>query len=222
MFDSGIVLAAHNTPSMPSKTPYGERLKLARTLKGWSQEKLAKEAGLKQNSVSQLERGGGGSSFTGRFAELLGVRPLWLETGDGEMAENVQEAAINWGKVPLVSKVAAGMFEEATDLHPAGFADEWVTCSVPVRDHTFALRVDGDSMEPKFPAGMILIVEPDMEARPGDYVIAKNGDNEATFKQLVRDGGDLYLKPLNERYPLKLLGDARIIGVVRQVLENFR
>lgn len=138
------------------------------------------------------------------------------------MHENVSNAQVNLGRVPLVSSVAAGMFTEATDLMPAGFADEWVSCSVPVKDHTFALRVEGDSMEPRFAEGMILIVEPDMSPQPGDFVIAKNGDNEATFKQLVRDGGDSYLKPLNPRYPMKPLGSAQVIGVVRQVLENFR
>ena len=68
---------------------------------------------------------------------------------------------------------------------------------------------------------MILIVEPDMDAQPNDFVIAKNGD-EATFKQLVKDGADFYLKPLNPRYPIKPLADTRIIGVVREVLRRFR
>jgi SOS-response transcriptional repressor LexA len=61
-----------------------------------------------------------------------------------------------------------------------------------------------------------------MEAVSGDYVIAVNESNETTFKQLVKDGGDLYLKPLNSRYPLKPLGSARVIGVVREFTKRFR
>jgi SOS-response transcriptional repressor LexA len=49
-----------------------------------------------------------------------------------------------------------------------------------------------------------------------------NVDNQTTFKQLVRDGGDLYLKPLNTRYPIKPLGAARVIGVVREFTKRFR
>ena len=64
-------------------------------------------------------------------------------------------------------------------------------------------------------------MEPEMDFMPGDYVIAKNG-GEATFKQLVKDGGDWYLKPLNPQYPTKLLGDSRIIGVVRESIMKFR
>jgi SOS-response transcriptional repressor LexA len=98
--------------------------------------------------------------------------------------------------------------------------------SVPVKRHTYALRVHGDSMVSEsgdsFPAGSILIVEPEMEALPGDYVIAVNHASETTFKQLVKDGGDLYLKPLNSRYPIKPLGNARVIGVVREFTKRFR
>ena len=76
-------------------------------------------------------------------------------------------------------------------------------------------------MEPRFEEGRVLIVEPDKEARPGHFVIVKNGDGEATFKQLIKDGGELMLKPLNPRYPIRPLGDAKIIGVVVQSIENY-
>jgi SOS-response transcriptional repressor LexA len=58
--------------------------------------------------------------------------------------------------------------------------------------------------------------------QPSDYVVAKNGEEEATFKQLVRDGADLYLKPINERYPIKPLGKDKIVGVVREMIQKFR
>lgn len=127
------------------------------------------------------------------------------------------------GEVPLLSDVQAGMYKEHVDnYHAEGGEYELIPTSVPVNRHTFALRVVGDSMEPEFMAGMVLIVEPELSPDPGDYVIALNGNSEATFKQLVRDGSDWYLKPLNNRYPLKPLGTATIIGVVRSVEKRFR
>ena len=86
---------------------------------------------------------------------------------------------------------------------------------------SYALRVIGDSMEPEFPEGMILIVEPEMDFAPNDFVIVKNGD-EATFKQLIKDGLDWYLKPLNPRYPIKPLGNSKIIGVVREATRRLK
>lgn len=137
-------------------------------------------------------------------------------------AGELDHAPDRTGKVPLVSWVQAGDFTHAADLLHPGDAYEWIDTSVTVMPHTFALRVRGDSMEPEFMDGTIIVVEPDMEASPGDYVIARNGDQEATFKQLVRDGADLYLKPLNPRYPIKPIGDSIIIGVVREAVKRYR
>lgn len=173
--------------------------------------------------------------------QLIGCRSSWVRTGDGDMADlshssdtqaslnvesldpiNIEQAPGLRGKVPLISFVQAGAFAETIDNFNPGDADEWIDATCPVNRHTFALRVVGDSMEPDFPAGTILIVEPELSPEPNDFVIAKNGDNEATFKQLTRDGADWYLKPLNPRYPIKPLGTSRVIGVVRDAVRKFR
>jgi SOS-response transcriptional repressor LexA len=127
------------------------------------------------------------------------------------------------GKVPLISSVRAGAFAEAKDPFQPGDALDWIETTYAVQEHTFALRVEGESMEPEFPEGTILIVEPGMEPCPGDYVIVKNGSNEATFKKLIKDGGQLYLKPLNPRFEIKRLDENfTIVGVVRETLRRFR
>ncbi|MGD9947550.1 MAG: LexA family protein [Desulfobulbus sp.] len=58
-------------------------------------------------------------------------------------------------------------------------------------------------------------MDPGREAINGSYVTAKNGE-EATFKQLVLDGNNVCLKPLNIRYPSKdITGiEIRIVGVM--------
>ena len=128
-------------------------------------------------------------------------------------------------EVPLVSEVEAGNYTIIDNYKPTGRFDT-VPVTVPVMRHTYALRVHGDSMVSEvadsFPDGSTIIVEPEMDALPGDYVIALNEANETTFKQLIKDGGDLYLKPLNTRYPIKPLGNAVVIGVVRELTKRFR
>ena len=203
-----------------------KRVLYARQKVGMSQQQLADASGLKQSDISKIERGQI-LKTTGliALARALGSDPNWLDTGDGEpgINTNVTQGPKIGGFVPLLSNVQAGMFTEYVDnFHPGDGGMELIPTAVPVKQHTFALRVSGDSMSPKFTEGMLLIVEPDMEAHPGDYVIAKNGDDETTFKQLIRDGADLYLKPLNERYPIKPLGSAHIVGVVRAVELKFR
>lgn len=145
----------------------------------------------------------------------------WLDRLSDD--DNTDVGPVLRGTVPLISDVQAGMYKEHVDnFHPGDGGLELIPTSVPVQRYTFALRVSGDSMEPEFRAGMILVVEPEMEPNPGDFVIAKNGGGETTFKQLTKDGGDWYLKPLNDRYPIKPLGNATILGVIRAVEKRFR
>lgn len=161
-----------------------------------------------------------------KVCEFLNIRLDWLMFGKHpsglEPTSNVEPAPDPRGRVPLISWVKAGAFCEAIDLLQPGDAEDWITTTIQPRAYTYALRIRGDSMEPTFPDGAVIVVEPEMEPKHGSYVIAKNGDNEATFKQLVQDGGVYYLKPLNPRYPL-LPVDANtcFCGVVREMVMKF-
>ncbi|HKB60058.1 MAG TPA: S24 family peptidase [Gallionellaceae bacterium] len=202
------------------KTTLGQRIKARRKDLGLSQGKLGELAGLDQTVISKLERGD--VQETSRIAELASVLrcdALWLATGKAESGNvsNVAHSAAN--RVPLISFVAAGNWGDAVDNYAPGDAEAWVETTVPVKRHTYALRVEGDSMEPRFPNGAILIVEPEAEAKNGSYVIVRQNGTDATFKQLVHDGGRWYLKPVNPRYPImELAEDAVLCGVVKQMV----
>jgi DNA polymerase V len=64
----------------------------------------------------------------------------------------------------------------------------------------FALRVIGDSMEPEFKDGCIIIIDPSGVARAGSYVLAQQGE-EYIFRQLAERKGVFYLAALNSAYP---------------------
>lgn len=212
---------------------FGSRVREARKNMKMSQATLASAVGMSQGNLSDIENGHvPTSTYTPALAAVLGVNALWLADGrgpkhPGTQAAHAEPSNVSTGpsrlaRVPLISWVQAGDWSHVTDLLQPGEAYEWIDTGVRVCPHTFALRVEGDSMEPEFAPGTILVVEPEMDAHPGDYVIAKNGDDEATFKQLVRDGADLYLKPLNPRYPIRALGHSRIVGVVREAVKRYR
>jgi transcriptional regulator with XRE-family HTH domain len=71
-----------------ARSDIGTRLRHARKLRGLSQYDLAKSAGVKQASVSNLETGSS-RSFKGTtlvsFAQILDVSPDWLASGKGQM-----------------------------------------------------------------------------------------------------------------------------------------
>lgn len=186
-----------------------------------SEEAFGELCGVSRGSVQQWEKG---ATAPNRKRQPVVARVLGISVAELMAGESNTGAGPNiGGTVPLLSDVQAGNYKEFVDnFHPGDGGNEPITTTVPVKRHTFALRVAGDSMEPLFPEGTILIVEPEMEPNPGDYVIAKNEDNATTFKQLTKDGGEWYLKPLNDRYPIRPLGKSRIIGVVRAVERRFR
>lgn len=64
----------------------------------------------------------------------------------------------------------------------------------------FALRVLGDSMEPEFSDGVVVIAETSATLENGCFVIAEL-DGGMVLRQLVIDGDRWRLRALNERYP---------------------
>jgi SOS-response transcriptional repressor LexA len=81
---------------------------------------------------------------------------------------------------------------------------------------SFALMVLGDSMEPEFVEGDIIVIEPEGLATDGSYVMAWLAD-EWIFRQLVGAAGDWKLQPLNPKYATANIPDLSVIkGVIIQ------
>lgn len=63
----------------------------------------------------------------------------------------------------------------------------------------YALRVVGDSMEPEFADGCVVIVDPGYVPHDRSYVIVEYA-GDVFFRQFVIDGERRFLKPLNPKY----------------------
>jgi SOS-response transcriptional repressor LexA len=153
----------------------------------------------------------------------LMVRREWLEYGvlpkeqnknnsarqflESEQS-NVSEMKKWFGKVPLISWVQAGDWCEAITNFEPHDAGSWISCPVSISPSGYALRVVGDSMTNpslgrSYPAGCIIFVDPEVETKTGDRVIARvPRTNEVTFKVLVEDAGRQFLRPINPQYPI--------------------
>ncbi|WP_301585068.1 LexA family protein [Halomonas alkaliantarctica] len=128
---------------------------------------------------------------------------------------------IRYHRYPVISSVQAGKFAECVVPYPAGMEDHHETTDYAAKGPAFWLEVAGDSMtapagvRPSIPEGTLVLVDTGIEAVPGKLVVAQlDESNEATFKKLIVDGGQKYLKPLNPAYPLiPINGNCRIIGI---------
>jgi len=178
-----------------------------------------------------LGQGGNRLQSLGKIARFFDVTVDQLLQPDlGADSSETKVWKPNRRRLPIISWVQAGMWRDVEDNFHPGDADEWAVAfeSNPGKN-AFALRVQGDSMTSPipgartFPEGTIIIVDPGRAAGPGDYVIAKDVQTQqATFKQLITDGGRWFLRPLNPSYPTIEIDDPaiRVIGRVIEYLSR--
>jgi DNA polymerase V len=101
---------------------------------------------------------------------------------------------------------------------PAGFpspAEDYVEGRIDLnRDlirhplATFYIRVDGDSMAPAIQPGALLLVDRMVEAKEGDVVIARVGDELCVKRLHLEEDGRIRLLPENDSYsPIVITGE---------------
>ena len=122
-----------------------------------------------------------------------------------QFTANVDEPLPLGRQIPVINQVAAGYPREFTDLdYPASIADEHIACPDVTDPQAFAARVVGDSMEPGYREGEIVIFSPALLTPSGsDCFVRLLRDNETTFKRIYieDDGRTIRLQPLNNKYP---------------------
>jgi SOS-response transcriptional repressor LexA len=84
--------------------------------------------------------------------------------------------------------------------------------------------MEGDSMEPDFKAGDIIIVDPEVEPTPGEFVVARTAA-QATFKKYRPTYIDpmgcqhFELVPLNDDYPV-INSDHQPLTIIGVMIEH--
>jgi len=124
--------------------------------------------------------------------------------------------------VPIINKVAAGYPADFNDLdYPAGVADDYVRCPDVHDPNAFAVRVVGDSMEPRFREGDIVIFSPAAEVHNGDDCFIRFAmPHETTFKRVFFEPKNkVRLQPRNEKYSPTIIDGKRINGLYRAVIK---
>jgi SOS-response transcriptional repressor LexA len=75
-------------------------------------------------------------------------------------------------RIPVISWVAAGKWTETGETFLEEDVIEWIETDVK-GEHNFGLKIKGDSMEPEFNEGDIVIISPTAKAVTGDYYLVK-------------------------------------------------
>ena len=184
-----------------------EKIKMLRKQKKISQEKLAILTGYSdRSSITKIEQGKVNISETKitLFANALGTTPAYLLGWEDENVENTSAL-----KIPVLGNVAAGIpisaVEDILDY-------EEIPSSWQSQGEFFALRIKGDSMQPRMESGDVVIVKQQSDANSGDTVIALVNGDDATCKRLEKTDNGIMLVSTNPKYPPMFFSKEDIIN----------
>lgn len=181
---------------------------------------LAKAAGLDPTTFNKSKR----VTATGRprwpntesLARVLDATGSSLETFLALVA-NGESPALPQRHVPLIGLAQAGrggFFDDAG--FPAGVGWEEVAFPDFKDEHAYALEVSGDSMEPFYREGDIVVVSPAADVRRGDRVVVKTVADEVMVKVLARKTANrVELKSFNPAYEDRVLKPEEILWMAR-------
>ncbi len=227
----------------------GQKIKYFREQKRWTQTDLAKKVGIGKTAVANYESGlrSPKQDILFDLAKVfdISINEFFPETVVKE--NNItsiysklelprQQNVYNYAKDQLEQQNHPNVYniEEAKEEHTVdvagvvsagtgewldGQSSETVTIEGPIPRYDFAVRVNGNSMEPTFSNGEILFVnnlETECSARNNQFVIAEVNGNAYVKKLFVSVDG-VRLISLNRDYQdiaIHDYDDYRIIGIV--------
>lgn len=159
-----------------------------------SMSELGRRVGIAKSAISRYFNGTRELPLNkiGDFASVLHTTPDYLLGIDYEPPKP------QGLKIPVLGTVAAGIpisaVEDILDY-------EEVPQSWESQGEFFALKIKGDSMEPRMESGDVVIVKQQSDANSGDTVIVLVNGDDATCKKLQKTDNGIMLVSTNPKYP---------------------
>jgi SOS-response transcriptional repressor LexA len=167
-----------------------------------------------------------------KFARYFRMDVDFLRTGElahprtmVELPGSTQHSAAGEiRKFPLLNWHQMSQMVSSKHLPDVIHAEALVEATDVSGTRTFALKVQDDSMEPLFSEAEMIFVNPDLEWKPGDYVIANQlaADRHTILLRQVKPiGSQCMLHPLNRKYEdLPLTNHDEVWGKVVRLRKN--
>lgn len=192
------------------------RLKELRESAGMSQFNFAKAFGVAQSTVGGWESGAREPKLDTmqKLAEFFHVTTDYLLSGEdaSPSKERIKKKGI---KIPVLGRVRAGFpvfaTEEILDY-------EEITQEMAATGEYFALQVKGNSMEPRFVEGDVVIVRQQPDVESGEIAIILVDGEDSTIKRVSKHKDGITLIPLNPSYPPIFYSNREIAELPIQIL----
>ncbi len=168
-----------------------KRLLTLRKEKGLTQKDIAEQLGISRQAYANYESGN-------REPDICTLRHLseYFEVSIDVLLDN-PTANKRGVKIPVFGNVAAGIpIDAITDIEDY----EEITDELAASGEYVALKIKGDSMEPKMSEGDVVIVRVQPTIESGEIaIVIINGDN-ATCKKIKKTEEGIMLISLNSAY----------------------
>lgn len=156
---------------------------------GYSASGLARRAGLDPTTFNKSKRITREGKL--RWPSTESVAKILAATGAslGEFVSYINEGEGGgvYRNIPLVGQAQAGKHGYFDDAgYPTGAGWDEIPFPGLGDPHAYAVEINGESMEPVFRDGDIVIVAPQANIRRGDRVVVKTKGGEVMVKQLRR------------------------------------
>ena len=185
---------------------------------GLSASGLAKRAGLDPTTFNKSKRitaaGRARWPSTESISKALAATGTTLETFVGLIQSGTTSAARGVPLLGFAEAGAGGYFDDGG--FPAGGGWDEIAFPAVNDEHAYALEVSGQSMEPAYRDGDIIVVSPAAPIRRGDRVVVKTRGGEVMAKELKRSTAkSIELKSLNAEHPDRTVAAADVLWIAR-------
>ena len=155
--------------------------------------------------------------FAISISQLIADEPLPPERIPGTFNPD----AHGWRQIPLLAWNQVLHWPNLTEkLAPL----PTISTDIELGQHAYAVSTRDTTMEPRFPEGTILLIDPNLKPNSLDFAIVHvEGYDLPNFKQVLIDGGHTILKPLNTDFKTLLLDKPhKFLGVMVQSRMDFK
>ncbi len=193
----------------------GTYIKDLRVSKNLTQEELGKIVGVQRAAVQKWESGATQNlkrTTIQKLADFFGVSPANFVGNEPSKSKGV--------KIPVLGYVRAGIpidaVEEILDY-------EEITQEMAAQGEHFGLQIKGDSMEPKFSDGDVVIVRKQSDVDNSNIAVVLVNGNDATIKKIKKRPDGIMLIPTNPAYDVMFYNNSEIdslpVSVIGKVVE---
>ena len=180
---------------------------------------LAKRSGLDPTTFNKSKRitpdGRARWPSTESIAKALSATSVSVESFVSLIGESNGAAQA----IPLIGFAeagASGYFDDAG--FPVGKGWDEIAFPAVTDEHAYALEISGESMQPAYRDGDVIIVSPAAPVRRGDRVVVKTASGEIMVKELKRQTAkQVELKSLNADHPERTLSLEEVVWIARIV-----